>query len=173
MGQKVLKIVFLYQKYLLFLGHTLSEKIILNEVRFRGSPTINFALIQCFFLLFYVGRTWTLGRVQYTDATVLQLGQYSSVVQSLTSGYSASAGLVCYHLLSGLLYLTPSQCPEGSLFSSNAFNIPFGGSSCLVKRKATQHFEVLSELMSMTGQNVPYTKHLVDRSKVFAYNQKI
>ena len=130
---------------LLRLLEHLEVLIILNDVRFRGSPTINCALIQCFFLLFYVECTWTLGRVQYTDATVLQLGQYSSIVLSLTSGSSASAGLVCYHLLSGLLYLTPSQCPEGSLFSSNAFNIPFGGSSCLVKRKATQHYEVLSE----------------------------
>ena len=74
MDQKVLKIVLFYQKYLLFLEHTLSEEIILNEIRFGGSPTINFALIQCFFLLFYVECTWTLGRVQYTDATVLQLG---------------------------------------------------------------------------------------------------
>ena len=74
MDQKVPKIEFLYQKYLFFLEHTVLGEIILNEVSFGGSPTIKFALIQCFFLLFYVGRTWKLGRVQYTDATVLQLG---------------------------------------------------------------------------------------------------
>ena len=33
-----------YQKYLFLAEHALSEEMILNEVRFRGSPTINFAL---------------------------------------------------------------------------------------------------------------------------------
>ena len=50
MDKQGLKLVFLYQKYLLlaeilFAEHTLSEEIILNEVSLEGSFTINFALL--------------------------------------------------------------------------------------------------------------------------------
>ena len=51
MDQKGLKLVFLYQKYLLlaeilFAEHTLSEEIILNEASLGGSPTISGTLID-------------------------------------------------------------------------------------------------------------------------------
>ena len=51
MDPKGLKLVLLYQKYLLlaeilFGEQTLSEEIILNEVRLGGNPTINFALAK-------------------------------------------------------------------------------------------------------------------------------
>ena len=50
MDQKGLEIDILYQKYILFsevlfAEHSLSEEITLNEIRFRGTPTIDFALV--------------------------------------------------------------------------------------------------------------------------------
>ena len=51
MDKQGLKLVFLYQKYLLlaeilFAEHTLSEEIILNEASLEGSPAISGTLIQ-------------------------------------------------------------------------------------------------------------------------------